>query len=98
MQITMINKYQHSKVLDLLLVTQHHQLLYTIEMDLLWQATENLRVAVSAAWLDPKYDEFTTGACTEIQYAYFRAIAGPANGYDAKYIVFCCLWTKSNNT
>ena len=56
----------------------------TIEMDLLWQATENLRVAVAAAWLDPKYDEFTTGACTETQYAYFRAIAGPANGYDAK--------------
>tara|TARA_B100001758_G_scaffold149912_1_gene129176 strand:- start:68 stop:1234 length:1167 start_codon:yes stop_codon:yes gene_type:complete len=56
----------------------------TIEMDLLWQATENLRVAVAAAWLDPKYDEFTTGACTETQYAYFRGVAGPANGYDAK--------------
>ena len=56
----------------------------TLEMDLLWQATENLRVAASAAWLDPKYDEFTTGACTEIQYAYFRGVAGPANAYDAK--------------
>ena len=56
----------------------------TIELDLLWQATENLRVAVAAAWLDPKYDEFTTGACTENQLAYFRALAGAANGYDAK--------------
>ena len=55
----------------------------TVEMDLLWQASENLRVAVSAAWLDPKYDEFTTGACTEIQYAFFRAVAGPATGYTA---------------
>ena len=51
----------------------------TLEMDLLWQATENLRVAASAAWLDPKYDEFLTGACTELQYAYFRGAAGPAN-------------------
>ena len=58
----------------------------TVEMDLLWQATEKLRMSVSAAWLDPKYDEFKTAACTEIQYAYFRAIAGPANGYDAKAI------------
>jgi len=55
----------------------------TVELDILWQATENLRVAVAAAWLDPKYDEFTTGACTEIQYAYFRAVAGPAAGYQA---------------
>ncbi len=55
----------------------------TIEMDLLWQANENLRVSVSAAWLDPKYDEFTTAACTETQYAYFRALAGPATGYTA---------------
>jgi len=58
----------------------------TVEMDLLWQATENFRMTVSAAWLDPKYDEFKTAACTEIQYAYFRGIAGPANGYDAKAI------------
>ena len=57
----------------------------TIEMDLLWQATGNLRVAVAAAGL-AKYDEFTTGACTETQYAYFRTIAGPANGYDAKAV------------
>ena len=55
----------------------------TIEMDLLWQASDNLRVSVSAAWLDPKYDEFTTAACTETQYAYFRALAGPATGYTA---------------
>ena len=69
----------------------------TVEMDLLWQASENLRVAVSAAWLNPKYDEFTTGACTEIQYAFFRAVAGPATGY-CKYIVFCSSWSESNHT
>jgi outer membrane receptor protein involved in Fe transport len=56
----------------------------TIEMDLLWQATENLRVTAAAAWLDPKYDEFDTAACTELQNAYFRGVAGPANAYDAK--------------
>ncbi len=56
----------------------------TLEMDLLWQATENLRITAAAAWLDPKYDEFTTAACNETQYAYFRGVAGAANGYDAK--------------
>ena len=56
----------------------------TLEMDLLWQATENLRVTAAAAWLDPKYDEFDTAACTELQNAYFRGVAGPANAYDAK--------------
>ena len=34
--------------------------------------------------MDPKYDEFDTAACTELQNAYFRGVAGPANAYDAK--------------
>jgi outer membrane receptor protein involved in Fe transport len=58
----------------------------TVEIDLTWQATDNLRVALAAAYIDGVYADFSTAACTELQTAYFRGIAGPSRGYDAKLI------------
>ena len=38
-----------------------------LEVDLLWQATERLRLGFNAAWLDATYDEFRNAPCTAIQ-------------------------------
>jgi outer membrane receptor protein involved in Fe transport len=38
-----------------------------IELDFLWQATNNLRIGANAAWLDAEYDEFDNAPCTAIQ-------------------------------
>ena len=45
----------------------------TLELDLLWQATDDLRIGVNAAYLDANFDVFTAAACTEKQLATFRA-------------------------
>ena len=58
----------------------------TVEIDLTWQATDNLRIAIAAAYIDGIYADFSTAACTELQTAYFRGMAGPSRGYDAKLI------------
>jgi outer membrane receptor protein involved in Fe transport len=57
----------------------------TLEIDLVWQATDNLRVALAAAYLDGTYADFDTAACTENQMAYFRAI-DPTGAYSAANI------------
>ena len=54
----------------------------TVEIDLIWQATDNLRVALGAAYIDGSYSDFDTAACTENQMAYFRAI-DPTGAYSA---------------
>ncbi|GAB5414242.1 MAG: TonB-dependent receptor [Congregibacter sp.] len=38
-----------------------------LEVDALWQATDNLRVGANFAWLDATYDDFDNGPCTAIQ-------------------------------
>lgn len=38
-----------------------------LEVDALWQATDNLRLGANFAWLDAKYDDFADGPCTAIQ-------------------------------
>ncbi|MEM1111370.1 MAG: TonB-dependent receptor [Pseudomonadota bacterium] len=38
-----------------------------VEVDLLWQATDNLRVGANAAYLDATYRDFANGPCTAIQ-------------------------------
>jgi iron complex outermembrane recepter protein len=38
-----------------------------IEIDMLWQATDRLRIGVSGAWLDASYDSFVDAPCTAIQ-------------------------------
>ena len=38
-----------------------------IELDLMWQATENLLIGGNAAWLDAEYKSFKDGPCTAIQ-------------------------------
>lgn len=40
---------------------------YGIEVDALWQTTENLRLGGNFAWLDATYDDFRDGPCTAIQ-------------------------------
>ncbi|MEP0200688.1 MAG: TonB-dependent receptor [Halioglobus sp.] len=40
---------------------------YGLEVDTLWQATDNLRVGANFAWLDATYDDFADGPCTAIQ-------------------------------
>ena len=40
---------------------------YGLEVDALWQATDNLRVGANFAWLDATYDSFEDGPCTAIQ-------------------------------
>ena len=57
----------------------------TLEIDLVWQATDKLRVALAAAYLDGTYADFDTAACTETQMAYFRAI-DPTGAYSAANI------------
>jgi outer membrane receptor protein involved in Fe transport len=38
-----------------------------LEVDALWQATDNLRVGANFAWLDASYGDFDDGPCTAIQ-------------------------------
>jgi outer membrane receptor protein involved in Fe transport len=38
-----------------------------LEVDALWQATDNLRLGANFAWLDASYDDFADGPCTAIQ-------------------------------
>ncbi|MFU8765091.1 MAG: TonB-dependent receptor [Haliea sp.] len=38
-----------------------------IEVDMLWQATDRLRIGVSGAWLDASYDSFVDAPCTAVQ-------------------------------
>jgi len=38
-----------------------------LELDLLWQATDNLRIGANLALLDAKYGSFTTAGCTALQ-------------------------------
>jgi len=38
-----------------------------IEVDMLWQATDDLRLGINGAWLDATYDDFENGPCTAIQ-------------------------------
>lgn len=38
-----------------------------LELDTLWQATENLRVGASGSWLDAEFDDFADAPCTIIQ-------------------------------
>jgi outer membrane receptor protein involved in Fe transport len=38
-----------------------------LEVDALWQATDNLRVGANFAWLDATYGDFDDGPCTAIQ-------------------------------
>jgi len=54
----------------------------TLEIDMIWQATDNLRVGIAAAYLNGSYADFDTAACTENQMAYFRAI-DPTGAYSA---------------
>ena len=37
------------------------------EFDMLWQATEGLRVGLNGAWLDSEYDSYPTAPCTSLQ-------------------------------
>jgi outer membrane receptor protein involved in Fe transport len=40
---------------------------YGVEIDAMWQATNNLRLGGNFAWLDATYDDFRDGPCTAIQ-------------------------------
>ena len=51
----------------------------TIEMDLLWQATNDLRIGLNVAYLDANFDKFEAAACTEKQLATFRAMDPTGN-------------------
>ncbi|MGI9287608.1 MAG: TonB-dependent receptor [Pseudomonadales bacterium] len=38
-----------------------------VEVDMMWQATENLRVGISGGWLDAEFDDFADAPCSAIQ-------------------------------
>ncbi|MDZ7784147.1 MAG: TonB-dependent receptor [Halioglobus sp.] len=38
-----------------------------IELDMLWQATEGLRLGLNGAWLDSEYTSYETAPCTAVQ-------------------------------
>ncbi len=38
-----------------------------IELDMVWQATEHLRVGAGGSWLDAEFDDFADAPCTTIQ-------------------------------
>jgi len=49
-----------------------------IEVDLNWQATDDLRVGASGGWLDAEFDEYPDGPCTAIQLDADQACGTPA--------------------
>ena len=49
-----------------------------IELDMLWQATDNLRIGANVATLDATYGAFPTAGCTAVQQS---AIAGGATSF-----------------
>ena len=49
-----------------------------LELDMLWQATDNLRIGANVALLDAKYGAFPTAGCTAVQQS---AIAGGASSF-----------------
>ncbi|MEM7280221.1 MAG: TonB-dependent receptor [Pseudomonadota bacterium] len=50
-----------------------------IEFDLLWQATDNLRLGLSGAISNTEYKDFTTAACTSNQLMALSPFAPPPN-------------------
>ena len=46
----------------------------TLEVDLLWQANDNLRLGINAAYLDAVYDSFPAAACNAQQLAGMRGL------------------------
>lgn len=38
-----------------------------LEVDMLWQASDNLRIGANASWLDASYDFYPTAPCTALQ-------------------------------
>jgi len=38
-----------------------------IEVDMLWQATDNLRLGANASWLNAEFDEYKDAPCTAVQ-------------------------------
>ena len=49
-----------------------------IEVDLNWQATDDLRVGASGGWLDAEFDEYPDGPCTAIELDADQACGTPA--------------------
>ncbi len=48
-----------------------------IEVDLIWQATDDLRLGASGGWLDAEFDEYPTAPCTAIQLDVDQACGTP---------------------
>jgi len=48
-----------------------------IEVDLNWQATDDLRLGASGGWLDSEFDEYPTAPCTAIQLDVDQACGTP---------------------
>ena len=55
-----------------------------VEFDLLWQATEGLRIGLNAAYLDAEYDSYLDAPCTSEQVDASRGVPGgpPICGQD----------------
>ena len=49
-----------------------------IEIDLNWQATDDLRLGASGGWLDAEFDKYPTAPCTAIQLDADQACGTPA--------------------
>jgi outer membrane receptor protein involved in Fe transport len=49
-----------------------------VEVDLNWQATDDLRVGASGGWLDSEFDKYPTAPCTAIQLDVDQACGTPA--------------------
>lgn len=50
-----------------------------VEAELLWQATDNLRVGFSGAYSDATYEDFDNAACTSLQQMALSPFAPPPN-------------------
>ena len=53
-----------------------------IEVDLNWQATDDLRLGASGGWLDAEFDKYPTAPCTAIQLDVDQACGTPAGFTD----------------
>lgn len=53
-----------------------------IEVDLNWQATDDLRLGASGGWLDAEFDEYLNGPCTAIQFDVDKDCGTPAGFTD----------------